>query len=273
MPSASSIVALNGRGERRGNAMRHFDEEVLILFALDPSCCSDQSEIATHLAACAECDALLSSVRKDLLNEQSSVAPPPTDVLVLEELLNKEEDLGNRALQEFLSKGFSDISALSKTFRTVGGLRALLKQLPAIRRKLPQDALKLSEYALQAAETLDARVYHPTAIAQVGGVLWKEHAASLRVLGRFQKALSSLNRAEDQLAGAANDFELAGVWYGRAAVLREVDELDTAALWLAEAMEVYRRFGDTRMQHRAEYLHAAILYRQGNYSEARSRFR
>ena len=56
-------------------------------------------------------------------------------------------------------------------------------------------------------------------------------------------------------------------------MLREIDELDTAALWLAEAMDVYRRFGDTRMQHRAEYLHAAILYRQGNYSEARSRFR
>lgn len=253
--------------------MRHFDEEVLILFALDPSSCSDQAEIAAHLVSCPDCEALLSSIRDDLRKEQSSAAPPPADVLVLEELLNKEEDLGNRAVQEFLSRGFSDISALSKTFRTVGGLRALLKQLPAIRRKLPQDALKLSDHALRAAETLDARVYHPAAIAQVRGVLWKEHAASLRVLGRFQKALSALNHAEDQLAGTVNDFELAGVWYGRAATLREIDELDTASLWLSEAMEVYRRFGDIRMQHRAEYLHAAILYRQGNFSEARARFR
>jgi tetratricopeptide (TPR) repeat protein len=253
--------------------MRHFDEEVLILFAFDPNSRSDQSEITNHLAACPQCDALLISIRDDLRNEQSSVVPPLSDVLVLEELLNKEEDLGNRALQEFLSKGFSDIAALSKTFRTVGGVRALLKQLPAIRRKLPQNALKLSEYALMATETLDARVYHQRAIAQVRGVLWKEHAASLRVLGRFQEALSALDHAEDQLTGAANDFELAGVWYGRAATLREIDELDIAGLWLAEAMEVYRLFGDIRMQHRAEYLHAAILYRQGNYSEARSRFR
>jgi tetratricopeptide (TPR) repeat protein len=253
--------------------MRHFDEELLILFAVDPNSCSDQSEIASHLVTCPQCNSLLTSIRQDLRDEQPAVLAPLTGVLDLEDLLRKEEDLGNRALQESLFKHCKDISGLSNTFRTLGGLRALLKQLPAIRRTLPQEALKFSEYALRVSEMLDARVYPQKAIAQVRGVLWKEHAASLRVLGRFQEALSALDHAEDQLAGAATDFELAGVWYGRAATLREIDELDIASLWLAEAMDVYRRFGDIWMQHRAEYLHAAILYRQGNYSEARSGFR
>ena len=57
-------------------------------------------------------------IREDLRNKQSS-GLLRRRMSGLEELLNMEEDLGNRALQEFLSKGFSDISALSKTFLTV----------------------------------------------------------------------------------------------------------------------------------------------------------
>lgn len=252
--------------------MRHYDEELLILYAARPDSCSEHAEITAHLAECPECEVLLHSIRLELGDEKIGDDGPLDSVLDLEGLLTKEEERGAVTLRDYLSQSLPNPNSVTSTFLTLGGLRALLKELPGIRRNNPAGALRLSETALLVSEGVDRRLYPPIAIAHLRGVLWKEQAATLRVLGRFSEALTALDHAEDQLSGATTDYELAGVWYVRAATLREIDELDTAAFWLAEAMEVYRRFGDTRKQHRAEYLNAAILYRQGSYAAARSLF-
>lgn len=250
-------------------AMTHYDEEKLILYAVAPEECRDRMEIREHIEACAPCEKDFQTIRRQLGGD------PAIQLQALERILDVEAQIAGEeaAFETWLKESSNRNEArLTRILNSMGGLRALLRHLPDLRRKAPVRTLELAELALESSASLDQRIYERDAIAHLRGLLWKECANTQRVLGRFQEAMTSLDHAEEQFRNSVQEHELAGVWYVRAATLREIDDLGLADLWLTEALDVYRRFGDSWMENRATYMQGAILYRQGRFAEARETF-
>jgi tetratricopeptide (TPR) repeat protein len=248
--------------------MSHLHEENLILYAIDPEACLQRPRLDAHLQDCMECQEALTTIRQQLDRPQPVRTAPLERALKAEQRLEQEEQHAEPALRSMI-RGESAGTELDEVLRTAGGIRLLIRELPALRRERPAHALELANRALELSESITEDRYPPGTLGRFRGMLWTEQATTLRVLGRFREAMAALELAEELLVEApGTDFDLAGVWYVRAAVLREMDLLHEALLWVRDAVDVYERYGDARKLNRAEYLYGAILYRQARVAQA-----
>lgn len=108
--------------------------------------------------------------------------------------------------------------------RTPDVVLQLLARVPALRGRLPHDALRATAIAVAIAETLDPRQWSDHALLARGQAL-REHASLLASRGRYREALPFVESAERtfaQIDAAPADLEkLAAL---KAAVLAETRE-------------------------------------------------
>lgn len=253
---------------------KHFPEEVLLLFAVDPGSSEDPIEVESHLRECPECRSIVGTISA----VRSSPPLPRMETTSLEDLelrLSDQTVEAGPAIEQLLQRPpehWPEIARSDSRLCTVGGLRAVLQVIPDLRRSEPERALELSRLVSSLCESLIAE--NPSFVAHAHASAWKERAITLRILGRFEESISALNGAENRFVKLpVAEFDLAGVWYQRAMVLRELDQLDEALRWIDRAEVVFERFGQTRMTNRARYVRGAILFRRGEIDRAEEIFR
>jgi tetratricopeptide (TPR) repeat protein len=237
-----------------------------------------RSEVAAHLAACAECQET-----HDFLAIQGGDFPEIADADTWEPLVGTptfdslmsygarvaEEDRdAEEILEEFLE---SPITAAWSTLlqkrrnRTGGVVRKLNAAAHAICESRPLVALTFADAASAVAESLPEDLYPARAVHQLRGTAWKERANALMLLGQFREAHQSLDRAQRAYGKTPhNALGLSIVALVRAGVYYEQGLLDEA-MQLAERAEVgFAHADDTKRRMDAVFLRGIITFEAGS---------
>jgi tetratricopeptide (TPR) repeat protein len=154
--------------------------------------------------------------------------------------------------------------------RTSGALEQLAALIRACCEKEPQKALILSTLATTIAETLPSGSYPPVTLAQLRAQAWKDHAHTLRFLGRFEEAFESIDMAESALAPfPATAYDKAVVGLVKASTLLQVSRFDESRALLAECRQIFQDHGDSRLFLYCGISEVALLFREEKHTEAR----
>ncbi len=260
--------------------MKHYTEDELARYALDPGSTGNRVELELHLEGCAECRETAEFIRTvdgaleeptpwEVLADLENAPPLPPSLLALAEEIQADQAHARELLAPLLDApdrfGLAGVDREPR-FETSGVVRVLADAAEAFRQKRPQHALALADAAiaiggrLQAAGRLRSASY-------LGDAL-KERAIALATIGRFREAEQGATEAEAAYAADpyATELDLAIVQIVRANICIETDRLPEAETLAAAAATRFRAFGDTE-----RYLNARVL--QGNVLYARKDFR
>lgn len=161
----------------------------------------------------------------------------------------------------------------SEELRTWGALDKLAKFTAQALGRDPWQALDAAQLAVSVAESLPAESYPPVVIAQLCAHALKDLARALQYLGRFDDALSALDKAEAYVephATLKHDFAIVRVV--RATTLQEIDRYDEAFAILASCKEVFRNHRDSRRLFICGVAEGVLLHRMRRYREAREAY-
>jgi tetratricopeptide (TPR) repeat protein len=263
----------------------HIPEGELALYAARPEAVAEgrRAEIEGHLAACAECQEAhdFFAIRDDELEEELAEADtwepifgsPTLDSLKAYEARVEEEDREAAIiLQPYLENPISAAwtTLVSKRrFRTGGVVRKLNAAAHEICRNKPRVALTFADAAISIAEVLPDDTYPAWAIYRLRGTAWKERANALMILGQFQSAHESLDRAERACAMTpVNKLGLAMVALVRAGVLYEQERLNEAMVMAERAERGFAHAGDEQRRMDAAFQRANIIFEAGDPNRA-----
>jgi tetratricopeptide (TPR) repeat protein len=106
------------------------------------------------------------------------------------------------------------------------------------------------------------------------GMALRERANALRYLGKFNDALRALEYAERffDTSPGADDFDLAIVWYIRAAVLMKSDRLSEGTVAARDAARVFHEYGDRERELSSVMAEACCLLLSGHAQDAADTF-
>jgi tetratricopeptide (TPR) repeat protein len=265
--------------------MNHPTEDDLARYAFDPQSIENAADIGVHLAACSDCTALLrliETVDAGLADEEAWELSEASRSLgsldqTLHDLVTRvanEDEEAERLLAPLLSNpvALARMNLAEKPkFRTGGVVRHLIATARGALEREPLEALAFADSAIEIAETLPDEAYPAQAIFDLRGTAWKERANALRLLGRYDEALSALDRAADAFRNAPHvPIGMAIVKYVRAIVHFERGELETAFGMLEESAKEFEHLGDIDRLMRARHVQANVRFDQGNIAAARA---
>lgn len=190
--------------------------------------------------------------------------------------LQRERDAAanviERLLRETPRERWNDLAGREE-LQTWGALDKLAKFTAQALGRDPWQALDAAQLAVSVAESLPADSYPPVVIAQLCAHALKDLARALQYLGRFDDALSALDKAEAYVAphGALkHDFAIVRVV--RATTLQEIDRYDEAFAILASCKEVFRDHRDSKRLFICGVSEGVLLHRLRRYREAREAY-
>lgn len=264
------------------------DQDRIYAYVEEPDAADPVLE--AHLGDCTSCMELFGSLQEFAIaltdaGVWSGVEPqmvreggsPQLDHLVALSLRLEEEQERARGLIEELRVRPAD--RWHAGFRELDGVctRGLATQLVAEARGAllsdPRRGLELADLAIEVAEALDEDVYPAGMVGNARGSAWKERANALRLLGRIQDALWSLDEAgRNYRSQAVPEFDLATIDYVRATALLDTDRVDEARALAASSATTFLEYGDTRRFLHARIAEASALYNLGSKRQARDVF-
>lgn len=267
--------------------MNHPTEDDLARYAFDPHGVENADDVATHLGTCSDCAALLrliETVDEGLANTEAWELSEATRNLgsldhTLHDLVSRvadEDEQAERLLEPLLANPVAlarmNLAEKSK-FRTGGVVRQLVAAARSALEREPLEALAFADAAIEIAESIADEAYPAQAIFDLRGTAWKERANALRLLGRYDDALSALDRAAEAFRQTPNvPIGLATVKYVRAVVHFERGELEPAYEMLEDCVREFLHLGDIDRVMRARHVQANIRFDQGNIPAARAIF-
>lgn len=168
-----------------------------------------------------------------------------------------------------------DWSGLSEhpDLRTWGTLIHLGDRVTDNLTRDPRYALAVAELAVAIAESLPGHAYPAVAMAQMRGMAWKDLGRSLRVMSRYDDALSAFATAQaavEEFGALAHD--LAIIRFNVVVALQETNRFDESLALVLECKEVFREHGDTDGFVRCGIAEGVLLQRLRKYREARETY-
>lgn len=267
--------------------MNHPSEDDLARYAFDPQSVESAVHIAAHLEACTDCSALLrliETVDAGLADEEAWELSEATRNLgsldqTLHDLVSRvadEDEEAERLLKPLLNNpvALARMNLADKQkFRTGGVVRQLVASARGALEREPLEALVYADTAVEIAETLPDDAYPTGAVFDLRGTAWTQRANALRLLGRFDEAMTALDRATDAFRNAPHvPIGMATVKYVRAIVHYERGELETAFAMLEECAGEFRHLGDIDRLMRARHVMGNVRFQQGNIAAARTMY-
>jgi len=265
----------------------HPSEDDLARYAFDPDSVENPSGVAMHLAMCSDCSALLrliETVDAGLADEEAWELSEATRSLgsldqTLHDLVSRiadEDEEAERLLKPLLSNpvALARMNLADKPkYRTGGVVRQLVAAARGALEREPLEALVFADAAVEIAETLPDDAYPTSAVFDLRGTAWTQRANALRLLGRFDEALSALDRATEAFHHAPHvPIGIATVQYVRAIVYYERGELEAAFTMLEEVAKEFKELGDIDRLMRARHVQANVRFQQGNIVAARAMY-
>jgi tetratricopeptide (TPR) repeat protein len=172
-----------------------------------------------------------------------------------------------RVLRETPREEWSANEALHNT----GALQQLSREVDAHLDSEPQTALAIAEIATRTAELLPSAAYPAVVLAQARGIAWKDRGQALCYLGRYDDALTALDRAEAYLQEFGALVHDAGiVRFVRATVLQHLRRFEEAQELLEQCREIFRDHADDRLHSKCILATGNLLVRRGDYRAARA---
>lgn len=265
--------------------MEHPSDDVLSAYALDSALVPSRTAVDDHLLTCADCRARLEMIRSfdALLRDPASWSeekPSRTrDILVQQETLHRREDIEAKELLRPVLDGTSgsfvwaNLAEKSK-YHTGGVVRHLIAHADSASYSHPLYALNVAETAVAIASMLSKERYSAADLTSWRGTAWKMRANALRHLGRFAKALESLDFAEREYRALPRpELDLAAVTFVRATILHEQEEHERAAQLAAECTRQFVDLGQSELYLSAYLLQGAIAYETRDLATAERVFR
>lgn len=154
--------------------------------------------------------------------------------------------------------------ALARGTRGMGAIREVLESVPALRRRDPEEAMRVVSVLLA---TTGRAEQEPD--LELRADILRESACSARVLGRYGESEQRLDEAErlaSALSTPGSEFLLGRIWYERAALA--MNDQRKVEPWAEKAAEVFLRYGDAKRLNRTRYLLAAAAVNEGRYRDA-----
>jgi tetratricopeptide (TPR) repeat protein len=163
--------------------------------------------------------------------------------------------------------------ASRREMRTCGALERLGNIVAEIVGRDPGRAQAVAELAVQIVGAMSSDAYPQPVVPQLTAHAWKDLGKSLLELGRFEEALTALDRAEAAIAACASlAHDRAIVRIVRAAALQEVGRPEEAFAVLAECKDVFRDHGDRKRLLLCGIAEGVLLQRLRKYREAREAY-
>lgn len=261
----------------------HIAETSLGLYAQSPDLTPHREAIEAHLRSCAGCSATLRRIVEfeAALREQESWrsddASAEGGAASLREfaLRTATEDAAARELlapfeapEAAARFVWMNIPARAE-YRSGGVVRRLCQLANGMCEREPLYALALAEVATAVAAALPEPDFPRNSIHVLRGETWKEQANAFHHLGRFDDALHALERAERHFRALRHfSVGMIAVWYVRAAVLYEQEQLDTAESLCDRAALGALHLGQIERYMSARHLHAEIKFERREYVSA-----
>jgi len=261
--------------------MKHLESLQLAAIADDESQLRDAGD-AAHLAACSDCQLELDELRA-VVNEfrnpafwRKIDASSELDVvpgLAALQAFRRKFQQEVTAADEMLRRGsLEDLQALLLTGRvsgTLGLVEALIERSEQERVSNPTAALHAAKLAVDVSGDIPNDESYRNSALHFRGLAEKELANVLRVLGRFEEALASLDRATAHFEMTpASHFDQIGVDFVRATIWAATERY-AEALRLAKSCAVeFREYGDVSREAHARILEAYVYALQGQPAQA-----
>ena len=257
--------------------MPHIPDGVLARYALDPLLVHDAEAIERHLRACDACSRTLEEVRRfdeDLADADSWPNRGRFDELHRLAAAVAEEDAeAQELLAEFDAASpaafvWADLPG-NPSYHTGGVVRALCSRAREMCDRDPRYALELAEAAVAIAAQLRDDNYPAAALHEWRGDAWKQQAAALFSLGRFDETLKAVDHAEaeyDQLPHSGVGH--VAVLYIRASVLYEQEEYEASAKLLDRSAAAALHLGEIDRYMAALHMRASIHYEKREFAAA-----
>jgi tetratricopeptide (TPR) repeat protein len=259
----------------------HPAEEILMVYADDPSTLTDVAGVEAHVDRCDECAATVDDYRLIMAVQRQQetwwasreVAGGPT-LHVIErfvERMQAEDAEARRILEPFLESvyKFSSANVASKRrFFTGGVVRLLCAAARDQCDRTPLFALALAQAAIAIAEALPEDHYPARAVYELRGTAWKEYSTACRYLGRFEEGWKALDRAEEAYRKLAPGSRLATVSLARASLLYKQEHYAEALPYARHASAEFAYLHEQQRYFDAKQVEATILRLMGDPSGA-----
>lgn len=148
---------------------------------------------------------------------------------------------------------------------TAGLVRRMIAEARGEFDRHPKDAIAI----LDVADRVASAINDALELAEHRGVIAKERAEALRMLGRHRDALDALDTSEEFLSKLpAPAYDLAFVHWVRAAVLFYLTRYDEALSFARRAASVLRAHGDIERASQVRMIEANILCEKGDVEGA-----
>lgn len=248
----------------------HVTDEEALSWHLDGA--SPDEDRRRHLESCLPCSRLMEDTRAflaDIAVAEHDVAPlihpPPELVRRLSDLEQKLESEEEEAVSLVRTLDAEGLEELAGSWPTVGLACALTDLSYRTVERDPLEGERLASLAVTCALRLRDENYPPDLIASTRGHSFRQQANALRVRGALPEALSALDAAAEWYRKTTvPDPELASLAYIRATVIYTQGQITEAQQLLADAIDVFRLYGDETRLRNAQLLLAALLERAGD---------
>ena len=263
----------------------HPPEEILIIYAENPSSLTELAAVEEHVDRCDDCAATVDDYRlitaaqrqQETWYASRDVAGGSTLHVIQSfvERMQAEDDEARLILAPFLESNyrFSSANILSKRRYFTGGVVRLL--CAAARDqcdRTPLFALSLAQAATEIAEALRDDHYPARAVYELRGTAWKEYSTACRHLGRFDEGWKALDRAEAAYRKLAPGSRLATVSLARAALLFKQERNAEALPYARSAAADFAYLHEQERYFDAKQVEAAILHFMGDAIAAASAY-
>lgn len=199
-----------------------------------------------------------------------SSLPPLQRLLLAARGMKMEREAASNAVPRLLrSLDWSELSE-HPDLRTWGALEYLGKLINDSLSKDPKYALAVAELAVAVAISLPDHAYPPVGMAQMRAAAWKDLGRSLRVLSRYDEALSAFVAAEAEVTDfGALGHDLAIIRFNMVVALQEMNRYDESLALIPECKDLFRNYGDTDGFVLCGIAEGVLLQRLRKYREAR----
>jgi tetratricopeptide (TPR) repeat protein len=243
-----------------------------------------------HLASCEMCSEALESYRdiagllcdKDVWDEDDSfaAAPPPESlsrIRAFADSVAREDAEAVQFVNELLempTEWWAEEVRSDERYATAGVVRRLVAVAHEVVDTVPQQAMELTDIAVQLIDHLDNRSYSADALVVLRGQAWRERGFALFYVGSMQQAMTAAHRAAEcfEQSGLA-DVDAARTDLLAAMILLNTEEFDRGAEAARRASDVFSEYGLTDKTRAARWVETSILYQSGDYRTALERFR
>jgi len=268
--------------------MTHYDDDVLILYTLEPTYVPDQADLESHLRKCNDCDRRLQAIREmdrsfaagDTWQSVDERIRPEVHLAQFRELSSRYRSEDEEARQ-LLAPCLSDPVRFiwenvppKKRYRTAGCVRLLCMESNKACETNPLHARNLADVAVTIAETLSADAYGEHIVQQLHANAQCELANALRYLGEFRAAHDSLDRARRAFQKSlAPAIDCARIDYIRATILWKQQNWADGLPLIQKTADVFLRHRNLSRYNDAKTIEGGMLFDQHRFSEALVNFK